>query len=299
MSSKEKIKRAFILGDEWLYYKIYTGINISDDILTEIIKPTAKELLKKEIIDSWFFIRYSDSAGHHLRIRFHFTKNSSLLKIINYLSPHFDFYLKEGLIWGIQTDIYHREIKRYGINSMLLSEKIFYQHSDMLINLLSFFKGAEGEDLRWLFALVSIDSFLEKFEFSIKDKIDFLENLNNRFRKELSVDQNKITRKQINDKYREEKEKINKIFEHKFFLTNDEFRKILDLYEYNVENIVSEILLLNNERKLNMTLTVFIESHLHMQLNRLFKSKNQLHEMMCYDFLLRYHKSVAARKILN
>jgi len=37
-------------------------------------------------------------------------------------------------------------------------------------------------------------------------------------------------------------------------------------------------------------------SYSHMMVNRLFKSKQRLHEMVLYDFLHRYYKSEIARQ---
>ena len=49
-----EIQRNFILGDSWLYYKIYTGPKTSDAVLTEIIKPIAEELIEQGIITNGF-----------------------------------------------------------------------------------------------------------------------------------------------------------------------------------------------------------------------------------------------------
>jgi hypothetical protein len=41
-----EIQRTFILGDRWLYYKIYTGPKTCDAVLTEIIKAVAEQLIE-------------------------------------------------------------------------------------------------------------------------------------------------------------------------------------------------------------------------------------------------------------
>ena len=38
-------KRKFVIGDEWLFYKIYTGPKTSDKIISEILYPTIQKLL--------------------------------------------------------------------------------------------------------------------------------------------------------------------------------------------------------------------------------------------------------------
>ena len=38
-----------------------------------------------------------------------------------------------------------------------------------------------------------------------------------------------------------------------------------------------------------------IGSHIHMSLNRIFRSENRLHELIIYDFMTRYYKSKIAQ----
>jgi len=44
------IKRTFIPGDEWLYFKLYTGPKTSNFILISVIKPIVTSLLKDSLI---------------------------------------------------------------------------------------------------------------------------------------------------------------------------------------------------------------------------------------------------------
>ena len=39
----------------------------------------------------------------------------------------------------------------------------------------------------------------------------------------------------------------------------------------------------------------YVRSIIHMTMNRLFRSKNRLYEMVIYDFLFRYYQSALAR----
>jgi len=52
-------KRTFIIGDEWLYFKVYTGYKTADTLLTDTVFPLSQYLLKEKLIDHWFFIRYA------------------------------------------------------------------------------------------------------------------------------------------------------------------------------------------------------------------------------------------------
>ena len=65
---KSTSKRTFYPGDEWLYFKLYTGIKTADDILIRSVFPVVKKLMREEIITKFFFLRYSD-PDFHIRFR--------------------------------------------------------------------------------------------------------------------------------------------------------------------------------------------------------------------------------------
>lgn len=68
--AEETTQRNFNIGSEWLYYKFYCGVKTADKLLTEVIKPLTEELQTKQLIDKFFFIRYTD-PDLHIRLRFH------------------------------------------------------------------------------------------------------------------------------------------------------------------------------------------------------------------------------------
>ncbi len=146
----KNIQRNFILGDTWLYYKIYTGPKTSDSVLTGIIKPVAEQLIADNIIDKWFFIRYADPK-HHIRVRFHYSQSENIAIIINSLSPYLRPLVEQDHIWKVQIDTYHREIERYGSNTMELSESLFYYDSKMIVDFIDMIEGAEGEEIHFFF----------------------------------------------------------------------------------------------------------------------------------------------------
>jgi len=65
------MKRTFILGEEWLYYKIYCGAKTADLLLTDTLRPLLNRLTATNQINQWFFIRYTDPENH-IRLRLHF-----------------------------------------------------------------------------------------------------------------------------------------------------------------------------------------------------------------------------------
>ena len=149
-------QRNFSVGSEWLYYKLYTGHKTADLILTEIIKPMTEEFIGQEIIDKWFFIRYADPK-HHLRVRFRSLDSQNIGRVHTSLPAPLAHFMKQDLIWKTQLDTYQRELERYGQHTMELSESLFYHDSDAIVQFLDLIEGDEGEQLRWLYGLRSID----------------------------------------------------------------------------------------------------------------------------------------------
>jgi len=292
----KNVQRNFILGDSWIYYKIYTGPKTSDTILTEIVKPITEQLIDNKVIDKWFFIRYADPK-HHVRVRFHYTKPEHVGIIINSLHTKFKTFVEQDLIWKIQLDTYQREIERYGSNTIDLGETLFYYDSKMIVNFIDLIEGDEGEEIRWLFSIRAIDSLLYSFKYNSEEKRDLLIKLSNGFRSEF--DTSKHLGKQLNNKYRNEKDKL---YEFMTFTAKDnpDYEVLLDLLkakEDNIKPIVTKILKHKKESTLELELNDLMSSYIHMLMNRIFKSKNRMHEMVCYDFLCRYYKSKIARKM--
>ncbi|WP_299610861.1 thiopeptide-type bacteriocin biosynthesis protein [uncultured Aquimarina sp.] len=281
----EGVQRAFIIGSEWLYYKIYTGPKTSDLILTEIIKPIASQLLEQDVIDKWFFIRYNDPK-HHIRVRFHYNEPENVAAVINALYAGLKEFSDEDLIWKIQLDTYQREIERYGVDTMVASEELFFLDSKMIVDFLDLIDGDEGEELRWLFGIRAIDQLLADFGYDEDQKLVLMERLKTGFGAEFGM--NKNLKKQMDKKFRNEQEKI-KNFLRLSKEATPEYIPILDLLEE--KSTKSKALVGSIKSKVNTSiLDDRMSSYIHMLMNRLFRSKNRLHEMVLYDLLYRNYK---------
>ena len=197
-----KIQRSFIPGDSWLYYKIYAGSKSADLILAEVIKPLGDFLIKNNFINKWFFLRYGD-PNFHIRLRFQVKEEKSIQFIISYFVSQLKPYLEKDIIWKVQLDTYNRELERYGIQTMELSEDLFFYDSKLIVNFLNLIEGDEGDEIRWLFSLKSTLLQLKIFLKSDEQILHFLENVKNGFANEFSAD--KHFKKQLSTKYRKEK----------------------------------------------------------------------------------------------
>lgn len=287
-------KRTYIIGDEWIYFKIYTGAQTSDRILMDVIRPLVEDLLFKKVIDRWFFIRYTD-PDPHIRFRLHLEKYGSLSTIIRKFYGRIKALVDQDLIWKVQIDTYQREIERYGIHTMDLTERFFFLDSTLFLKVLPLFRNPEGEIQRWHFALKSIDCLLDCFKLRTEQKLTLLETLKDNYGKEFGI--NRSLKDQINFKFSKEWKGIDRSLnpntENESIISP--FLGHLRIHKENLTPLADEInrtLNLYQEEVLQNDLT---GSYIHMMMNRIFRSKQRIHELVLYDFLYRYYKSVVAR----
>ncbi|MES2518852.1 MAG: lantibiotic dehydratase, partial [Bacteroidota bacterium] len=294
-TEKAQITRSFSIGSEWLYVKLYGGVKSLDKILGEVIHPLVNELLSKNIIEKWFFIRYED-PDKHLRLRFSHSQRVDfwsivLAKLNEALKP----YLDEGIIYKIQTDTYQREIERYGLNTMALSELVFLHDSEAVAGFLSLIEGDAGEKYRWLFGLRGLDMLLDDFGYDLPQKAQLMNQIKNGFFNEFGGGDK--LRHQLNDKYRLERNAIESILDSS--QDTDEFSPAIDFLNKRSEKL-QEInrQLRQNQSDDDQTKShdYLMQSYIHMMMNRLFLTNNRAHELVIYYFLDRYYESCLARQ---
>lgn len=292
------MQRTFITGDSWLYYKLYSGQKTSDVILVDIIKPICEELLSKNIIESWFFIRYGDPKSH-LRWRLKVSNPQNIGFVIQTIFNACKPLVDSGQIYKIQTDTYKRELERYGSNTMELAETLFWYDSTMIVNILDLIEGDEGEKIRWLTGIRAIDQLLVDFGYSSQQKFDLLNQLAESFGKEFNINSQLIV--QLSDKYRKEKKDIFDIMNRNKDIDSP-YLPVLELLKEkstNSKSVVSNLLEIYSDNKLQISLESLLSSLIHMLMNRLFRSKQRLHEMVIYGFLFRYYRTELARQKYN
>jgi lantibiotic biosynthesis protein len=289
------VERNFSIGSEWLYYKFYSGIKTADKLLAEVIRPLTEQLLEKKLIDHFFFIRYSD-PDIHIRLRFHISDPKNLGPVILAVNKSINSYLEMSLITKIQTDTYKRELERYGANTIEAAEQFFYIDSIATLNLLDLIDGEEGEDIRWQFAVRSIDELLTGFGYTSAEKLNLLESLKSSFIQEHGG--SKELKLQLDSKFRNVRKKVEDILDR----TIDNEREILpliELLEWKKEQlapVVSTILEHRDKGKLQIRLNDLMASYIHMMLNRIFKARQRTFELVVYDLLYRNYKSLAGRE---
>ncbi|PKV48448.1 thiopeptide-type bacteriocin biosynthesis protein [Aquimarina sp. MAR_2010_214] len=282
-------KRTYILGDEWLYYKIYCGARTSDVLLTETIKPLTSQLLEKGLIDSWFFIRYGD-PDFHIRIRFHLPDIHAIGTVILHINAVMQRYIEQRVVYKLQTDTYIRELERYGTNTIDASETLFFYDSTMLLDAIALI---EDEELYFLFVVKAIDRLLNSFNYEQQEKLKLVTRNSKGFKREFHAD--KGLNKQLDKKYRGLKSKLASFLETTSI--QEDYGVLDDLLDHKAKQslgVVQNIMKVHQDGQLEMSLDDLLSSYIHMLVNRAFRSKQRFYELVCYDFLMRYQKTKAS-----
>lgn len=277
-------KSKFILGDQWMYYKIYGGAKTIDLLLTETLKPIIDDFITHNVIDQWFFIRYTD-PDYHIRLRFHFKNTTHLSKVIFKMNETLTPLLKNDTIYKVQLDTYHRELLRYGKNTIAIAENFFYNDSNGIASALQLI---EDDKIRLLFALKNTNDLLQTFGLNTKQKLDFVKVQMHYFKEEFQA--NKKTNKQLAKKYSDNKQEIILFIENATSLST--YKELFTLLKAKQEKDKTVYKQLQNQTK---TPNNLLSSLIHMSINRTFRSKQRLHELLHYYFLVRHYKTQLAK----
>lgn len=276
--------RTFTTGSEWLYVKLYAGARSAENILKETILPLCRELVQDNIIDKWFFLRYSD-PDHHLRIRFHHAERNGFWKeVLEKL--HSALAQAPNTVYRVQTDTYEREIERYGAATITFSEDLFYYDSESVLQVLNLLEAEEGERYRWLLALRGVDTLLDDFGYTLPEKLSLLKMMQQSFYEEFGGGKPLLL--QLNDKYREEMRNISSILDPSQDTANgiEEATAFLAARSCKIKKELPHIN--TGDRH------ALLSSYIHMYLNRMLLSNQRKHELVIYHFLSRYYESLAA-----
>ncbi|WP_338375687.1 thiopeptide-type bacteriocin biosynthesis protein [uncultured Flavobacterium sp.] len=276
------MQREFNIGSEWLYYKIYCGVKTADIILLEHLNKKIKFLKENKIIKKWFFIRYNDPENH-IRLRFLLFKNSNLNEVTKILQQTFEELQSQNIIWKIQTDTYVRELERYGVSTYEETETIFETDSALMLNYLSLKNQFSNETTILLFSFLAIDSFLNLFELSNLEKLNLLNSMQLSFKLEFNADKN--LKKELDKHYRELSNEIELVLEK----DKEEYFQLFEKIDCKSNKLKGSIpILIEN---LEVDIFSYLNSQIHMMINRQYTSRQREYELIIYDHLHRFYKT--------
>jgi thiopeptide-type bacteriocin biosynthesis protein len=290
----EVVARKFFSGSQWLYYKVYTGIKTADSLLADVLYPLTERFKAKGWVDKFFFIRYSDPSLH-FRFRFHLTHTKHTGKVIAELHKHLSPYLDSKAITAIVNDTYNRELERYGRNSIDAVEEYFHTDSQTILQFLTMIEGAEGEECRWRFGMQMLDDMLNLFGFDLKQKLDFTDLNATYFGKEFGY--NQALKKSLDIKYKE----IERAIEELLAESNDEhtfFYQLTHARREKLQEFSRSMQALAAHGELQISIPSLLGSLIHMNVNRLFRSRQRFVEYSLYYHLSKYYRIQYGRTVL-
>ncbi|SHJ16417.1 thiopeptide-type bacteriocin biosynthesis domain-containing protein [Clostridium cavendishii DSM 21758] len=161
-------KRQMLLGDEWIYIKLYGNSNRVEEFLGFELLDFYNYLKEYGIIEKLFFIRYSDPEKH-IRLRLKCKKIDR--KTIYIINNWFKHLREEGLLKKVVFDTYYRETERYGGEELIeLAEDIFHADSLLVLNLINLKRSGQIQlDSKYI-AVSNIINILEELGLSYENQ---------------------------------------------------------------------------------------------------------------------------------
>jgi len=204
--------------------------------------------------------------------------------------------VETGLVWNIQCDTYRREMERYGANTISVVEDFFCIDSEFIIHLLLQLNDDNLEQQRWKLALTLIDSFLSAFSFDLSGKKELLNTMADNYKKEFGFTHQQA-KKQLDNKFRTYRKEI----ESAMLWENEtsETINIIKTRRLAILPIARKLTAMEKSEELQVSVNALLPILIHMTMNRWFRTKNRLHEMVLYDFTSRHYTSENAKKKYN
>ena len=294
-------QRRFSITSEWLYFKVYVGAKTAEKVLAKVVLPFVDDGITSQLFSRFFFIKYRDENGSHLRIRFYNRDTTKQLEVQRKFMEKLQPLIDDGTLKNVTLDSYNRELERYHPLLINEAEELFYNDSLAALRLVDLFGQIENENqYRMLFAMRGIKILLDDFGCDMSDKLKLLKRIQSGYFQEFG--NSKYLQKELNDRYRKHKTLIESHMDPKKDQENeiDEAVEFLTIRsEMNKPVIHKMFEKITNEEK-EPLLAWLLPSYLHMFMNRLFISQQRKYELVVYTFLERYYTSrVALAKILE
>ncbi len=134
-------------GGPWLSLRIGAALTCQDDVLTRLLAFVGDT-------ERWFWLRYADHAGPHLRVRFHGEAADLGGRLLPALSQLIHGLIGDRLASGLALEPYDPEIERYGgtAETMQAAEQVFMADSRLVLDVLA---SAPAGDRRIVVAALS------------------------------------------------------------------------------------------------------------------------------------------------
>lgn len=108
-----RTQRLAFPGTSWIYLKLYAAYKQHEELIAGPLRESIRSLQTQGLIDSWFFIRYADTAPH-VRLRVHIPHEQTYLPALEALLAWARQLAEHGQVRTFCLDTYDREVERYG-----------------------------------------------------------------------------------------------------------------------------------------------------------------------------------------
>ncbi|OCX50803.1 hypothetical protein BEL04_18915 [Mucilaginibacter sp. PPCGB 2223] len=282
-----KQTREFITGSKWIYFKIYCSPLRANELLVKKILPVLRLLSGQ--IESWFFVRYVDTAPH-IRLRI-FVKEEYLGKILTILKAKLAVDVRYQLIQEYRADVYRRELERYGADIIEDVEEVFEASSNLIIHYL---KKACNPDFKHSYhsmAIVSVAEIIAIFFADVTAQMNFAQGAAQSFL--LEHKDTKSLKFSLDKKYRVLRDEIIQLLNDSEFYYKKLKLAGLNLQLYQTINaIIDKAGNFSETRKTQLVVDI-----IHMHLNRLFPDEQRYQELIVYHCLYKHLQAVIARSV--
>ncbi len=259
-------------GGNWLYFEIYSSEQLATLLLVEKIQPYLEQF--QFAVRKWFFIRYNE-GGTHLRLRLQLNEVSHTGVMVTALTAVLSPELQSGVVSDIKLCTYKKEVHRYLPEQMDRVEHHFYVDSEYVISLLP----------SGLSANARYQLCVELFDFAASRGLIEPRNIEQLVNK-------------LKDSYNAE----HSVKPAQFKAINIQYKEFLQEAVPPL-SISSAALFEKLKRSLVDTLAAYpklirpkiLADLMHMHINRLFSTRQRVHEMLFYNLLTLNHKRQQAQ----
>lgn len=275
-----------LANSNWLYYRLFMNESYINTFLVESLSKFISSLPLELSTTSFFYIRYNDPYDH-LRIRFKFSSIDVKYEFQKLFDQFISKYLAAHKIWDLQQCLYSRETQRYGLRTIYETETFFSVESRLCMEVLC---SSTNIHQLILFAVKYISDTFNEFNFSTSDIVSFSRQNLNSFYQEFSM--NKKKKKDIDLHFRRiEKYLFQTINNEKYldseFMLNKSIIKIYDNYISLKQSQIIRIQSLDDRFSKEWH---YLQSLIHMFVNRVFEGNPREQEMLLYSFINKMYR---------
>ena len=233
----------------WVYLKIYCNREMEDDFLIRFKKDKSKLLVNR-----FFFLRYFDDTGMHIRLRIKYDNEEDALSKYSLLNQWLSEMREDSFIKRWSINEYYRENNRYGGSSCItMMEDFFCSDSEYVIDLISSRKSDDSHEL--------IDTYIEAIAGEL---CSLTQNIEEMFR----ILDNLVDKESYRKEYRKNRQ-------HYIGIIKSAIEQDVGL---NIKKVLHA-----NPLDLSSTPDEIISSMLHMRCNRL--NRNRELEIRTYSLI--------------